>query len=54
MVHLLQNKKLPVMVATSTASRGLDTMNVQEVIQFDFAKNASEYLHRVGRTGRMG
>ena len=29
-------------------------MNVDHVIQFDFAKNAVDYLHRVGRTGRLG
>jgi superfamily II DNA/RNA helicase len=29
-------------------------MHVDHVIQFDFAKNAVDYIHRVGRTGRMG
>ena len=36
------------------AARGLDTMNVDHVIQFEFAKNVVDYIHRVGRTGRMG
>jgi len=42
------------MVCTNMAARGLDTMHVDHVIQFDFAKNAVDYIHRVGRTGRMG
>lgn len=42
------------MVCTNMAARGLDTLHVDHVIQFDFAKNAIDYIHRVGRTGRMG
>lgn len=29
-------------------------MNVDHVIQYEFAKNVTDYIHRVGRTGRMG
>jgi superfamily II DNA/RNA helicase len=29
-------------------------MDVDHVIQFEFAKNITDYIHRVGRTGRMG
>ena len=42
------------MVCTNLASRGLDTMKVDHVIQFEFAKNVVDFIHRVGRTGRMG
>ena len=42
------------MVCTNMAARGLDTLNVEHVIQFDFAKTAVDYIHRVGRVGRMG
>ena len=42
------------MVCTNMAARGLDTMHVDHVIQFEFAKNVVDYIHRVGRTGRMG
>ena len=42
------------MVSTNAAARGLDTMGVDHVIQFEFAKNVVDYIHRVGRTGRMG
>jgi len=53
-LQLFFSGELPVMVCTNIAARGLDTMHVEHVIQFDFAKNAVDYIHRVGRTGRMG
>jgi len=49
-----QNKEVPFLVATDVASRGLDFRHVSHVINFDFPQNASDYLHRVGRTGRAG
>ena len=42
------------MVCDNLGSRGLDTMSVSHVIQFDFAKTPQDYLQRVGRTGRLG
>ena len=53
-LNLLQEGKVPVIVSDNLGSRGLDTMNVSHVIQFEYAKTAQEYLQRVGRTGRMG
>jgi superfamily II DNA/RNA helicase len=53
-LHLFLSGELPVMVCSNLAARGLDTMNVDHVIQYEFAKNATDYLHRIGRTGRMG
>jgi len=53
-LQLFLSKELPVMVCTNIAARGLDTMDVDHVIQFEFAKNVVDYIHRVGRTGRMG
>ncbi|XP_023347846.1 probable ATP-dependent RNA helicase DDX28 [Eurytemora carolleeae] len=43
-----------VMSATDLASRGLDTTMVNHVINFDFPLNAADYIHRVGRVGRIG
>ena len=42
------------MVATDLASRGLDFVGVDHVIMFDFSLDALSFMHRVGRTGRMG
>ncbi|CAH1263418.1 DDX28 [Branchiostoma lanceolatum] len=43
-----------VLVCTDIASRGLDTVRVQHVINFDFPGAVSDYIHRVGRVGRVG
>jgi len=42
----------PVVVATDRASRGLDCAGVGHVVLFDFPRDASEYVRRVGRTAR--
>ena len=43
-----------ILVATDLASRGLDVTNVSHVINFDTTDDPMTYLHRIGRTGRMG
>ena len=43
-----------VLVCTDGLSRGLDFPDVTHVVQAEFAQNATEYLHRAGRTGRAG
>lgn len=45
--------KYLVMVCTDVGARGLDFDNLDMVIQYDFAKNATILLHRFGRTGRL-
>jgi len=46
--------KLPVLICTDMASRGLDIPNVSHVIQGEFATNVVQHLHRIGRAGRAG
>ncbi|KAH8360104.1 hypothetical protein KR093_010805 [Drosophila rubida] len=44
----------PILVATAVAARGLDIPHVTHVINFDLPTDVEEYVHRIGRTGRMG
>ncbi|KAJ3023106.1 DEAD-box ATP-dependent RNA helicase [Thoreauomyces humboldtii] len=45
---------ISILVATSVAARGLDIQDVTQVINFDIPKDDDEYVHRIGRTGRIG
>ena len=47
-------KDLRVLVATNVAARGLDIPAVSHVINYDVPSNVEEYVHRIGRTARMG
>jgi ATP-dependent RNA helicase RhlE len=42
-----------VLIATDLIARGLDLKDVSHVINFDMAKDAESYIHRIGRTGRV-
>ncbi|MCO5587147.1 hypothetical protein L7F22_041094 [Adiantum nelumboides] len=48
-----EDQKCPALVCTDLAARGLDLV-VDHVIMFDFPLNSIDYLHRTGRTARMG
>ena len=45
---------LRILVATNVAARGLDIPAVSHVINYDIPGNLEEYVHRIGRTARMG
>jgi len=49
-----KNNNLDILVATDVASRGLDIPNVSHVINYDEPENYKSYIHRIGRTGRIG
>ena len=44
--------KLPILIATDVASRGIDVDDVDCVINFDIPDENEYYVHRIGRTGR--
>ena len=44
--------KLPILIATDVASRGIDVDDVECVINFDVPEENEYYVHRIGRTGR--
>ncbi|CAL8101836.1 unnamed protein product [Calicophoron daubneyi] len=46
--------RTPILVATAVAARGLDIPNVKHVINYDLPSDIEEYVHRIGRTGRVG
>ncbi|MCX5746795.1 MAG: DEAD/DEAH box helicase [Proteobacteria bacterium] len=46
--------RVRVLVATDLASRGLDITGLPAVINYDLPRSASDYVHRIGRTGRAG
>ncbi len=43
-----------VLVATDIASRGIDVKGLSLVVNYDLPESASDYVHRIGRTGRAG
>ena len=50
----LRAGKLPILVATNVAARGIDIADVGQVINYEVPESAELFTHRVGRTGRMG
>lgn len=46
--------KVDVLVATDVLSRGIDITDVRYVVNFDVPAEPTDYIHRIGRTGRAG
>ncbi|MEA2251076.1 MAG: ATP-dependent helicase DeaD [Solirubrobacteraceae bacterium] len=46
--------RVPILVATDVAARGLDISTVTHVVNFDVPTSPDIYVHRIGRTGRVG
>ena len=49
-----KNKKLKILIATDVASRGLHIEAVSHVFNYDLPQDAEDYVHRIGRTARIG
>src|SRR5579864_5228983 len=46
--------ELPILVTTDVASRGLHIPDVSHVFNYDLPQDAEDYVHRIGRTARLG
>ncbi len=46
--------KFDVLIATDLASRGIDVADISHIINYDIPEDPEAYVHRVGRTARMG
>lgn len=53
MMELYRDGEVKVMIATDLAARGLDIKGINLVINFDVPRNGINYIHRIGRTGRV-
>ncbi len=53
-MQLFRGEKIEILVATDVAARGLDIEHVSHVINFDLPSAPEVYIHRIGRTGRIG
>ena len=53
-LHGFDQGKFQILVATDVASRGIHVTNVAHVINYDLPQVPEDFIHRVGRTGRMG
>jgi len=53
-VKMLKNNEIQVLLATDVASRGLDIEDITHVINYDVPGSYNDYVHRIGRTGRVG
>ena len=50
----LRRGRTKILVATDVAARGIDVPTITHVINYDLPKQAEDYVHRIGRTGRAG
>ncbi len=53
-LQALHRGRLRVLVATDVAARGIDVHGISHVINYDLPRQAEDYVHRIGRTGRAG
>ncbi len=53
-IERLKFGKINILVATDVAARGLDVDRISHVINYDIPYDTEGYVHRIGRTGRMG
>lgn len=53
-LQMVRDRKLQILVATDVVGRGIDVSTISHIINYDVPQDSDDYVHRVGRTGRMG
>ncbi|MFC2020463.1 DEAD/DEAH box helicase [Chloroflexota bacterium] len=48
-----RNGSIKILVATDIAARGIDILSISHVINYDMPESTDDYIHRIGRTGRV-
>lgn len=52
-LEFFRNQTVRVLVATDVAARGIDVPHIAHVINYDLPQSPEDYIHRIGRTGRI-
>ncbi len=53
-MEAFKSARMPILVATDVAARGIDVEGIDYVINYDVPNHDEYYIHRIGRTGRAG
>jgi ATP-dependent RNA helicase DeaD len=53
-MQYFRDGKIVCLVATDVVGRGIDVTGISHIINYDLPEDADNYIHRIGRTGRMG
>ena len=53
-MRAFRDGKVKILVATDVVGRGIDISGISHIINYDIPQFCDDYIHRVGRTGRMG
>ncbi len=53
-MQAFRDGKIVALVATDVVGRGIDVTNISHIINYDLPEDPENYVHRIGRTGRMG
>ena len=54
MMAQFREGKIKILVATDLVGRGIDISSISHIFNYDIPQYSDDYVHRVGRTGRMG
>jgi len=53
-MQAFRDAKVTYLVATDVVGRGIDVLGISHIINYDLPEDPDAYVHRIGRTGRMG